>query len=60
MGDVSFELIKQHRPFTVPLSLVLKLAAMSQSPPLTGLRVLEFAGLAPGRTLDIRPYNHTC
>lgn len=30
---------------------------MSQSPPLTGLRVLEFAGLAPGNTLSIRLYS---
>lgn len=31
-------------------------AAMSQPPPLTGLRVLEFAGLAPGR---LRPSVYT-
>jgi hypothetical protein len=28
--------------------------AMPQSPPLTGLRVLEFAGLAPGTCHEIR------
>jgi hypothetical protein len=28
--------------------LLLSSSKMSQSPPLTGLRVLEFAGLAPG------------
>lgn len=44
---------------TILLSLLTSVT-MVQSPPLTGLRVLEFAGLAPGKRYNMCPLDQTC